>query len=128
MQRVKQRLNGVFDDRLETRQWENKVDWAIIGLIVMSTVEVFLSTFDSISLRYGGWLKAIDIFTTAVFTVEVTLRIWCADLLEAKYKGFWGRVRYCLSFYGLIDIVSTYSLRISNFKLATGASASTTAT
>ncbi|MBQ6097078.1 MAG: ion transporter [Bacteroidales bacterium] len=110
---IRGQLNRVFDDRLETRQWENKVDWAIIGLIIISTVEVFLSTFDSISLRYGGWLRAIDIFTTAVFTVEVTLRIWCADLLDPKYKGFWGRVRYCLSFYGLIDIVSTYSFYLA---------------
>ena len=113
MQKIKQQLNRVFDDRLETRQWENKVDWAIIGLIIISTVEVFLSTFDSISTRYGGWLKAIDVFTTAVFTVEVSLRIWCADLLDAKYKGFCGRVRYCLSFYGLIDIVSTYSFYVA---------------
>lgn len=110
---IRGQLNRVFDDRLETRQWENKVDWAIIGLIIISTVEVFLSTFDSISLRYGGWLRAIDIFTTAVFTVEVSLRIWCADLLDPKYKGFWGRVRYCLSFYGLIDIVSTYSFYLA---------------
>lgn len=113
MQKIKQQLNCVFDDRLETRQWENKVDWAIIGLIIISTVEVFLSTFDSISTRYGGWLKAIDVFTTVVFTIEVTLRIWCADLLDPKYKGFWGRVRYCLSFYGLIDIVSTYSFYLA---------------
>ena len=110
---IRGQLNRVFDDRLETRQWENKVDWAIIGLIIISTVEVFLSTFDSISLRYGGWLRAIDIFTTVVFTVEVSLRIWCADLLDPKYKGFWGRVRYCLSFYGLIDIVSTYSFYLA---------------
>lgn len=110
---IRGQLNRVFDDRLETRQWENKVDWAIIGLIIISTVEVFLSTFDSISLRYGGWLRAIDIFTTAVFTIEVSLRIWCADLLDPKYKGFWGRVRYCLSFYGLVDIVSTYSFYLA---------------
>ena len=110
---IRGQLNRVFDDRLETRQWENKVDWAIIGLIIISTIEVFLSTFDSISTRYGGWLRAIDIFTTAVFTIEVSLRIWCADLLDPKYKGFWGRVRYCLSFYGLIDIVSTYSFYLA---------------
>ena len=110
---VKQQLNRVFDDRLETRQWENKVDWAIIGLIIISTVEVFLSTFDGISHRYGTWLNAIDLFTTVVFTIEVSLRIWCADLLDAKYKGFWGRVRYCLSFYGFIDIVSTYSFYLA---------------
>ncbi|MBR2958652.1 MAG: hypothetical protein IKC19_03385 [Bacteroidales bacterium] len=62
MQRIKQRLNRVFDDRLETRQWENKVDWAIIGLMIIGTVEVFLSTFDSISLRYVGWLQRHRLF------------------------------------------------------------------
>ena len=113
MKKFKQELARVFDDNLRTRQWQNVVDWCIIGLIVVSTVEVFLSTFDGISQRYSGWLKAVDIFTTIFFTVEVTLRIWCADLSDPKYKGFWGRVRYCFSFYGLIDILSTYTFYIA---------------
>ena len=106
-------LNRVFDDNLHTKQWHNWVDYAIIGLIIISTVEVFLSTFAGIEEKYGSLLKFIDIFTTIVFTIEVTLRIWCADLLDDKYKGFWGRVRYCFSFYGLIDILSTYPFYIS---------------
>lgn len=113
MQKLKQQLARVFDDNLRTRQWQNIVDWAIIGLIVVSTVEVFLSTFDGIAQRYSHWLKAIDLFTTVFFTIEVTLRIWCADLIDPKYKGFWGRVRYCCSFYGLIDILSTYTFYIA---------------
>lgn len=113
MQKLKRQLALVFDDNLRTRQWQNIVDWIIIGLIVVSTVEVFLSTFDGIHQRYGHWLHAIDIFTTVFFTIEVTLRIWCADLLDPKYRGFWGRVRYCCSFYGLIDILSTYTFYIA---------------
>ena len=113
MKKLKQQLARVFDDNLRTRQWENVVDWVIIGLIVLSTVEVFLSTFDGIAERYSSWLKVVDLFTTVFFTVEVTLRIWCADLLDSKYKGFKGRVRYCLSFYGLIDILSTYTFYIA---------------
>lgn len=113
MQKLKQRLGRVFDDDLKTWQWKNIADWTIIGLIIVSTVEVFLSTFDSISQRYSGWLKAIDLFTTIFFTVEVTLRIWCADLIDPKYKGFWGRVRYCFSFDGLVDLVSTYSFYVA---------------
>lgn len=113
MNKFKHELARVFDDNLRTRQWQNWVDYTIIGLIIISTVEVFLSTFDSIASRYGDWLKAIDLFTTILFTVEVTLRIWCADLIDHKYKGFWGRVRYCLSFYGLIDILSTYTFYIA---------------
>lgn len=108
-------LNRVFDDNLHTKQWHNYVDYAIIGLIIISTLEVFASTFTGMEERIGGLLKFIDIFTTIVFTIEVTLRIWCADLLDDKYKGFWGRVRYCFSFYGLIDILSTYPFYVSLF-------------
>lgn len=113
MKKFKQELARVFDDNLRTRQWQNWVDYAIIGLIVISTVEVFLSTFDSVANRYGDWLRAVDLFTTIFFTIEVTLRIWCADIIDHKYKGFWGRVRYCFSFYGLIDILSTYTFYIA---------------
>ena len=115
IQTFKQELNRVFDDNLRTKQWHNYVDYAIIGFIILSTVEVFLSTYDGIVERYGKWLHAIDYITTAFFTIEVTLRIWCADLLDPKYKGFWGRIRYCFSFYGLIDILATYPFYLHFF-------------
>ena len=113
MRKFKRQLALVFDDNLRTKQWQNIADWVIIGLIIVSTVEVFLSTFDPIAERYGTWLNAVDLFTTVFFTIEVSLRIWCADLINPKYKGFWGRVRYCFSFYGLIDVLSTYSFYIA---------------
>ncbi|MBQ5581775.1 MAG: ion transporter, partial [Bacteroidales bacterium] len=92
--KIKQELNRVFDDDLHTKQWHNYLDYAIIGLIIISTIEVFLSTYSGIVERYGKWLNFVDWFTTIFFTIEVSLRIWCADLLDEKYKGFWGRVKY----------------------------------
>lgn len=115
IQTFKQELARVFDDNLHTKQWHNYVDYAIIGLIILSTVEVFLSTYDGIVEKYGLWLKVVDYFTTFFFTIEVSLRIWCADLIDDKYKGFWGRVRYCFSFYGLIDVLSTYPFYLHFF-------------
>ena len=115
IQKFKEALNRVFDDNLHTKQWHNYVDYAIIGLIIISTVEVFLSTYDGIVEKYGKWLNFVDYFTTIFFTIEVTLRIWCADLLDEKYKGFWGRIKYCFSFYGLIDILSTYPFYLNFF-------------
>ena len=44
----KKQLARVFDSDLRTKQWENYADYAIIGLIVISTIEVFLSTYDGI--------------------------------------------------------------------------------
>jgi len=108
MEKFKQDLARVFDDNLRTKQWQNYVDYVIIGMILLSTVEVFLSTYENIVQQYGTWLKVVDYFTTFFFTIEVTLRIWAADQIGPQYKGFWGRIRYCFSFYGLIDILSTY--------------------
>ena len=111
----KQELNRVFDDNLHTKQWHNIVDYVIIGFIVLSTIEVFLTTFDSVTAKYEPVLKVVDWITQIFFTIEVTLRIWNADMLDPKYKGFWGRVRYCFSFYGLIDFLSTYPFYLSFF-------------
>lgn len=115
IQTLKLNLSRVFDDKLRTKQWHNILDYVIIGLIVISTLEVFLSTYTSVVEQYGKWLHFVDYFTTIFFTIEVTLRIWCADLLDPKYKGFMGRVRYCFSFYGLIDILSTYPFYLHFF-------------
>ena len=111
----KMSLARVFDDNLRTRQWQNIADYVIIGLIILSTIEVFLSTYEGIVEKYGHILKLIDWFTTIFFTIEVSLRIWTADLQDEKYKGFWGRVRYCFTFYGLIDILSTYPFYLHFF-------------
>ena len=106
--KFKQELNCVFDDNLHTKQWHNIVDWTIIGFIVLSTVEIFLTTFNGFSERHQTLLNVIDWMTQIFFTIEVTLRIWNADVLNTKYKGFKGRIRYCFSFYGFIDFISTY--------------------
>ncbi len=108
IQHIKELLNQVFGDSPRTKPWQRIADYLIIGFILVSTLEIFLSTYDHIVAQYGQWLQWANYITTAFFTIEVSLRIWCADLLHPKYKGLWGRVRYCCSFYGLIDILSTF--------------------
>lgn len=105
----KKNLAKVFDDNLRTRplQWNNYVDIVIITMIVLSTVSVFLTTF-TLSPTWQRALKVFDWIVQIFFTVEVSLRIWAADEIDPKYRGFWGRVRYCFSFYGLVDFLATY--------------------
>ena len=112
---LKHKLALVFDDDIKTVVWRNYVDYTIWALIALSTIQIFLSTYDSIVAKYGFWLEIVDIFTTICFTIEVSLRIWTIDLVEPKYQGWWGRVKYCFSFYGLIDVLSTYSYYVNFF-------------
>lgn len=109
-------LSHIFDDNLNTLyRWHNYIDYIIISLIIISTIEVFLSTYPSISERYGLWLHIVDYTTIGLFSIEIILRIWCADLLDEKYSGFKGRIRYCLSFYGLLDLLSVLPFYLSLF-------------
>lgn len=108
-------MSNIFDDNLHTQQWHNHIDYIIISLIIISTIEVFLSTYPSISERYGLWLHIVDYTTIGLFSIEIILRIWCADLLDEKYSGFKGRIRYCLSFYGLLDLLSVLPFYLSLF-------------
>ena len=114
IEKFRKQLACVFDNDLRTKQWENYADYAIIGLILISTISVFVSTFN-ISPLCEQVLYVIDIVTVIAFTIEVSLRIWVADEINPKNLGFWGRVRYCFTFYGLIDILSTYTFYISIF-------------
>lgn len=106
---LKRNLAVVFDDNTKTVIYKNYLDYTIWSFILISTIGIFLSTYNSINERYGEFISFIDIVTTIFFTIEVSLRIWTIDELEPKYKGFWGRVRYCLTFYGLVDFISTYA-------------------
>jgi hypothetical protein len=60
-QEFKKELARVFDDNLHTKQWHNYVDYAIIGLILLSTAEIFISTFH-ISATTEKWMKGIRWF------------------------------------------------------------------
>lgn len=109
MKDLKQKLARVFDDKLGTRSWENRVDYLIIFMILLSTAEIYVSTL-SLSPMVEKWVMGIDIFTLIFFTIEVSLRIWLAPYQDAKYSGLKGRLRYCVSFYGFLDIISTYPI------------------
>ena len=113
-EKFKKQIARVFDSNLRTKQWENYVDYAIIGLICISTLSVFISTFE-VSPLCERILQVVDIITVIAFTIEVSLRIWAADEFDEEYKGLWGRVKYCFTFYGLIDILSTYTFYVSLF-------------
>lgn len=107
LEKLKAELAHALDDDLHTRKWHNIVDWLIVVMILISTAEIFLSTFDlDPTLRRALWW--VDIITLAFFTVEVILRIWVAPYVNPKFKGLKGRLKYCFTFYGALDVISTF--------------------
>ena len=102
----KRKLSLVFDDGLETRVWYNLVDYVIILIIIVSTTEILLSTYPAIVKQYGNSLSLINTSTTILFSIEIFLRIWTCGLVNPRYLGWRGKLKYCFSFYGIIDLLS----------------------
>ena len=62
----KKKLARVFDNDLGTEQWGNILDYVIIGLIILSTLAVFVSTFN-VSPTCEVVLHIVDIVTVIAF-------------------------------------------------------------
>lgn len=107
LNQLKKELARALDDNLHTRQWHNIVDWIIVTMILISSLEIFLSTFD-VDPRLRRVLLWVDVITLIFFTIEVSLRIWVAPEINPKFKGWRGRLKYCFTFYGAIDVLSTF--------------------
>ena len=84
----------------------------IVGLILISAVQVVLESHPGTS-EMGHWLEAINWTCTLVFTIELALRIWTADLLEERFQGFSGRIRFLLTPYAIIDVVAILPAALS---------------
>jgi len=67
-----------------------------LWLIFFSVLAVALETVDAIAVNYGQLLNVLEWVFTILFTIEYILRLWVSRR----------PIRYALSFYGLIDLLS----------------------
>ena len=80
-------------------------DVTLLWAIVLSVVAVMLESVDSINEEYGGFLKGIEWAFTILFTIEYLLRVF---LVRRP-------LRYMLSFYGIVDLLSCIPTYLSLF-------------
>jgi voltage-gated potassium channel len=112
---------GDSTPRLRSRVWDllevtedpetgaTKWDWVdvfLLVLILLSTLVVVLETEPGLYQQYSAFFIAFDIFTVAVFTVEYGVRMWACTADPRFSDPIRGRLRYAVSFYGVIDLLA----------------------
>lgn len=80
-------------------------DVFIVLVILLNIFVTFLQTFDE-AARYSGILGALEFITMVIFLVEYVLRIWTADSLFPKKSYPVAVLRFIISFYGVIDLLT----------------------
>jgi voltage-gated potassium channel len=80
-------------------------DTAVVGMILISAALVVLDTF-ALPANAMTALDVVEIVTDILFTAEYILRVWTAPDKYPGTKPLAARVRFVLSFVGLIDLVA----------------------
>ena len=77
-----------------------------IAVVICANILVtFLQTFDELTFLFPAF-HIIDVITILIFCVEYILRIWTADYLYPGKNEFRSRLRFLISFDGIIDLLT----------------------
>lgn len=74
-------------------------------LFFSNIVVTFLQTFSELSFL-SGFFHVIEAATLCIFCIEYILRIWTADLLYPSRSRLRSRLRFLISFDGIIDFLT----------------------
>ena len=80
-------------------------DYVLILNIVLNILVVILETFSEFQ-AYQTTLRTVEVVTTLFFCVEYILRIWTADLLYAEKTPAKARLRFLVSYDGIVDFLT----------------------
>ncbi|MBE5906629.1 MAG: ion transporter [Lachnospiraceae bacterium] len=80
-------------------------DWFLVVVILLNIGTMFLLTFESLK-DYFWLMQIVENVTTLVFCVEYGLRIWTADLLYPQRGKINARLRFLVSYDGIVDLLT----------------------
>lgn len=78
-------------------------DWFLSVVIILNIVSMFMQTFEELR-SIMTLLDVIEAATLIIFCAEYLLRIWTADLLYPEKSPFAARLRFLVSFDGIVDL------------------------
>lgn len=94
-------------ENLNRANWPAKiVGGALFALILLNAVVVFISTQPGLDPVTATVIQGFYRFSTVCFFVEYLARIWIADLAFGDCTPARARLRYIISFWGIIDFLS----------------------
>jgi voltage-gated potassium channel len=86
---------------------------SIFGLIVLNVLATIAGTVGTIQAQYGAALRAFEVLSVVVFTVEYLLRIW-ACVEDTSYSGsIEGRIEFAKTLPALIDLIAVLPFYLS---------------
>jgi voltage-gated potassium channel len=82
------------------------VDMVIMVAILANVSVLTLATWEPARIEAASLLRIVDWVTTGIFIVEYIIRAWCVTVARDYRHPVWGRLRYCLTFFAIINLLA----------------------
>ena len=102
---LKARIFNIIQIGDKSNRISRAFDIFITVVIFSNIVVTFLQTFSELSFL-SGFFHVIEAATLCIFCIEYILRIWTADLLYPSRSRLRSRLRFLISFDGIIDFLT----------------------
>jgi len=100
--------------------WSKSFDLLIVTIILLNVLALIMETVPSYRDSYSIQFDHIEFYSVIIFTVEYFLRIWViTDDIRYAHPLF-GRLKYMVSFSGLIDLFAFLPFYFAGTKLIDG--------
>lgn len=104
-EKIKYRVYDILVETDDNERIDRIVAIFLMVLILVNALAVVLETVDSINQQYATYFHWLEVFSVVVFTIEYLLRLWIAPL-EKRFAGRFGRLKYAVTLFALIDLVA----------------------
>jgi voltage-gated potassium channel len=107
MSAFKRRIFLLVDDNNPADlKWNNRFNFFIMMLIIVSIIAIIIESDKDWAARYGPALYALEVFAIAVFTIEYLLRVWVAGYKYSDMTPFRATMRFIFTPMALIDLLA----------------------
>ena len=106
--RIKKRTSELLSKGNVSDKPRQYVDIILFILILLNITAVCLESVKDIGEAYKDVFYAFEIFSVVIFSIEYVLRVWSAPARQdlGNSSGFVKRLKYILSFTGLVDFLA----------------------
>jgi voltage-gated potassium channel len=102
---LRRRTYAVLSGRVRSRS-ASLINGFIAALIVFNVAALMIGTVESIHARVPGLFLWIEWVSLSIFVIEYLARVWsCVESPHYRH-WLWGRLRFALTPYALIDLIA----------------------
>jgi voltage-gated potassium channel len=103
---LKEKVYQVLEAPPESSGFARNFNYFMVFLILLNVTVVILETVAWIHLEFFWLFAIIDVISVVIFSIEYILRLWVCTLNPAYSHPITGRLRYLVSPFAIIDLLS----------------------